>query len=87
MAGMTDYTGVSMDAILAHIRDWRDETAKCVEALKRLQEEVRRHREQLDQPDEIAVYAGFFIDLLRSVPSPGTSGSPRSRVSRSVQGQ
>ena len=64
MAGMTDYTGVSMDVILAHIRDWRDETAKCVEALSRLQEEVRRHREQLDQPDEIAAYIRFFIDLL-----------------------
>jgi diguanylate cyclase (GGDEF)-like protein len=64
MAGMTDYTGVSMDVILAHIRDWRDETAKCVGTLCRLQEEVRRHREQLDQPDEIAAYVRFFIDLL-----------------------
>lgn len=64
MAGMTDYTGVPMNVILAHIRDWRDETAKCVEGLKRLQEEVQRHYEQLDRPDEIAAYAGFFIDLL-----------------------
>lgn len=64
MAGMTDYTGVSMSVILAHIRDWRDETAKCVEALSRLQEEVGRHSGQLDQPDEIAAYVRFFIDLL-----------------------
>ncbi len=63
MAGMTDYTGVSMDVILAHIRDWRDETAKCIVALSRLQEELPRHHEQLDQPAEIAKYIRFFIDL------------------------
>ncbi len=63
MAGMTDYTGVSMDTILAHIRDWRAETAKCIETLKGLQGEVQSHRAHLDWPDNIAAYVGFFIDL------------------------
>jgi GGDEF domain-containing protein len=64
MAGMTDYTGVSMDVILAHLRDWRDETAGAIEALRRLDRAVDQHRNDLNWPDEIRGYVEFFIDLL-----------------------
>ena len=64
MAGMTDYTGVSIDVILAHLREWRDETARCIEALKHLQDEARRHRQQLSRADDIVTYVRYFIDLL-----------------------
>lgn len=60
---MTDYTGVSMDVILGHLRDWRDETARCIEALRRLQGEVERHRERLNRPNDIIAHVRFFIDL------------------------
>jgi len=63
MAGMTDYTGVSMGVILAHLRDWRDETARCMEALTVLQAETERHREQLNRPNDIIAHLRFFIDL------------------------
>jgi diguanylate cyclase (GGDEF)-like protein len=63
MAGMTDYTGVSMDVVLAHLRDWRDETAGCIEALKHLEGEVERHRDQLDRPNDIITHVRFSIDL------------------------
>lgn len=65
MAGMTDYTGVSLEVILAHLRDWRGETAKCIEALAHLQGEAERHRQQLDRPNDILAYCHFFSDLLR----------------------
>ncbi len=61
---MTDYTGVSMDVILAHLRDWRDETVRSIEALTHLHGEAERHREQLSWPDDILAYVTFFIDLL-----------------------
>jgi diguanylate cyclase (GGDEF)-like protein len=63
MAGMTDYTGVPMTVILAHLRDWRDETARCIEALRHLQGEVERHRGHLDRPSDIVRHVSFFIDL------------------------
>lgn len=63
-AGMTDYTGVSMDVILEHLRDWRDETARAIEALRGLDREIDQHRDQLDWPDEIHRYVELFLDLL-----------------------
>lgn len=63
MAGMTDYTGVSLDVILAHLRDWRDETAECIETLSHLQGEVERHRQQLNRSGDIIAYVSFFNDL------------------------
>ncbi len=63
LAGMTDYTGVSMDVVLAHLRDWRDETAKCIDALRRLQGEVERNRDRLDGSFRIGTQVRFFLDL------------------------
>lgn len=61
---MTDYTGASIDVILAHLRDWRDETARCIEALKHLQEETERYRQQLNRANGIVTYITYFLDLL-----------------------
>lgn len=62
-AGMTDYTGVSIDAILGHLRGWRDSTVSAIEELTRLKSEVEAHHTRLDLPNEIGEYIGFFMDL------------------------
>lgn len=64
MAGMTDYTGVAINVVLVHLREWRDETARCIEALKHLQEEAERCRQQLSRADAIVTYVRYFVDLL-----------------------
>jgi diguanylate cyclase (GGDEF)-like protein len=64
IAGMTDYTGVSLDVIVSHVGAWRDETVRCIEELRRLDGEVDTRREHLDWPDDIREYIAFFIDLL-----------------------
>jgi diguanylate cyclase (GGDEF)-like protein len=61
---MTDYTGVSMDVILAHLHDWRDATAGAIEALRGLNREIDQHRDKLNCPDEIRGYVELFLDLL-----------------------
>jgi diguanylate cyclase (GGDEF)-like protein len=53
-----------MDVILSHLGAWRDETARCIEELRRLDREVGRCGERLDWPDDIRNYIAFFIDLL-----------------------
>ncbi|HTD22498.1 MAG TPA: deaminase [Terriglobales bacterium] len=62
-AGMTDYTGVPMDVILSHLRDWRDNTVDTISQLKRLQERVDKQRDKLDSPDDVSQYIDFFVDL------------------------
>jgi pyrimidine deaminase RibD-like protein len=63
MAGTTDYTGVSMDAILSHVRGWRDSTANTIKALQRLRGQVETHKDRLDWPAEILNFLDCFIDL------------------------
>lgn len=62
-AGMTDYTGVPLDTILAHLRDWRDETERCLRTLRQHLCDVEKQRVQLDDPDDVIVYINLMIDL------------------------
>ena len=61
---MTDYTGVPMEDVLAHLRAWRDDTVGCIEDLRDLEKEVETHRLQFESPDDIVGYVEFFVDLL-----------------------
>lgn len=63
VAGMTDYTGVPFDTILAHLRDWKDETGRCLETLRQLRGDAEKHRAQLDAPDDVIAYINLMIDL------------------------
>lgn len=65
MAGMTDYTGVSMDVILAHLSDWRDSTADTIKNLKNLRDQVETNRNKLDRPNEIIDFIDYFVDLFK----------------------
>lgn len=61
--GMTDYTGVPLDAILPHLRKWRDNTTAAAEELVALRDKVEANQDRLDGPREILSYIDFFIDL------------------------
>jgi hypothetical protein len=63
MAGMTDYTGVPLDDIVSHLRDWRDGTADTIKNLRGLNERVKVEKARLDGPTDILRYLDFFIDL------------------------
>ena len=63
-SGTTDYTGVPLEDILSHLRNWRDDTSSCVKDLQRFEGEVEVHREEFYTPDDILWYIRFFIDLL-----------------------
>ena len=65
MAGMTDYTGVSKDVILSHLRGWRHSTADTIKTLRGLHDQVEAHKEKLDWPNEIIWFIDFFIDLFK----------------------
>ena len=60
---MTDYTGIQMDVILSHLRDWRDNTAGSEEELRRLQGKVKAHRDRIDDPDDVLDFIDVVLDL------------------------
>lgn len=53
-----------MEDILSHLRNWRDDTSRCVEDLQRFEGEVEAHRQEFYTPDDVLAYIRFFIDLL-----------------------
>jgi hypothetical protein len=63
MAGMTDYTGVSMEVILSHLDLWSKHTGEAIKELMRLQRMVEKHQDDLDGPNDILGYISYFIDL------------------------
>jgi hypothetical protein len=64
MVGMTDYTGVSLADILAHLRDWKQGTDEAIESLRGHLPKVLKASDRLDGPDDIEGYIRAFIDLL-----------------------
>ena len=63
LAGMTDYTGVDLDSIVAHLREWRDMTKETVSALHQLRRRVDEEAQSLENPEDIQKYIDYFIDL------------------------
>lgn len=62
IAGGTDYTGMPMDDILSHLKDWRDNTVQTMQKLSELKTSALRHRDRLDSPGNIIEFLDFFID-------------------------
>jgi hypothetical protein len=65
MAGMTDYTGVPVEDITAHIADWHRETTTVIEALRSYKTQVQNSASSFDSPRAILAYLDYFIDLFR----------------------
>ena len=63
IAGMTDYTGVDLEDIERHLRDWRDNTADAIGSLAECLKEVEEKRALLEAPNAVNTYINYFIDL------------------------
>ena len=63
IAGMTDYTGVGMEDILAHFRDWQRMTEETIPALRQLRKKVESRLEVFEDPTDVLDYIDHFCDL------------------------
>ena len=65
IAGGTDYTGVSLEDIVADLRAWQRNTDEAVQLLEGHLSEACRHRSRLDSPKRIERYIQHFIELFK----------------------
>ena len=63
IAGMTDYTGVSFEDIMEHIREWHDNTNAAIESLQQLRQRVTDEGESIWHADDVIEYIDYFNDL------------------------
>lgn len=63
LAGMTDYTGVSLSNILADFENWLKLTSETVEKLQRYAEKIEENRSLIENPREVLSFIYFFINL------------------------
>lgn len=61
--GCTDYTGRSLEEIVEHIRDWKNETTNSIEKLREFQREVKKQHDRLSNPVQVERHISHFIDL------------------------
>ena len=64
MAGMTDYTGYSLDEIREELGDWINSTKSVIEALKEHDAKVVENELKIDRPHIIRGYIEYWGDLL-----------------------
>jgi len=60
---MTDYTGVSLEDIVEHLRDWKRNTDEAISLLEGHLSNVVNARDRLDGPEDIEGYIKACIDL------------------------
>jgi hypothetical protein len=63
MAGMTDYTGVSLDDILIHLREWKEYVEQTTAELQQLKKAVHNAAGRLHNPRGIVDYIDHFTGL------------------------
>lgn len=63
LAGMTDYTGVGLDNIHVHLREWMENTDKTINDLRRYRESAENQSSLLKNSKQIISYIDYFIDL------------------------
>ena len=64
-AGMTDYTGVSLDAIIEHIEDWNKATKDELENLENYARLIENNESCFNDVEGIKDYIFFFTDLFK----------------------
>ena len=62
---MTDYTGVGLEDIVAHLRDWRDNTAMTIEFLEGQIPLSEGQVKLLENPRAVTSYVTYFVDLFK----------------------
>lgn len=63
LAGMTDYTGISLEDVHAHLRDWLANTDKTIDVLRGYREKVENESNLLKNPREVISFIDHFVDL------------------------
>lgn len=63
LAGWTDYTGVQLDDIIQHLRDWERATKETIVLLQEYRVTANNKAELLENSTEIISYLSFFISL------------------------
>lgn len=63
ITGMTDYTGVSLDDILSHLREWLSNTEKTIDSLRHYLFKTEEQRSLLENPKAVISFLKHFIDL------------------------
>ena len=62
-AGCTDYTGVGVDVIVDHLKDWRATTSETIGHLRTYRSRVDASSNSFDSPRDIRDYIDGCIDL------------------------
>lgn len=63
--GLRDYTGVSLEDIIADLRKWHSLTGVVIRRLIELKDEIKSNLERLEDADSIIGYIDYFIDLFQ----------------------
>jgi hypothetical protein len=63
MAGMTDYTGVSLEDILVHLREWKEYTERTIAELEQLKKAVHDAAGRLHNSRGMVDYIDYFTGL------------------------
>jgi len=63
LAGMTDYTGVSLEDILSDFSDWLQHTSETVERLEKYALKVEENKALIENPREVSSFIEFFLNL------------------------
>ncbi len=63
MAGWTDYTGVSLEDICHHLREWEKLTRDTIGQLEKYRAAAKAKAALLESHREVISYINFFIDL------------------------
>lgn len=63
LAGMTDYTGVSLEDILSDFEGWLKLTSKTIEKLQGYITKVEGNKDLIENPREVLSFLHFFINL------------------------
>lgn len=65
ICGMTDYTGVDLETIVDHLKDWKLNTQGTINELKRHLTSVHENWDRIDNPSDIEWFINHFIDLFK----------------------
>ena len=65
ICGMTDYTGVDLETIVDHLKDWKLNTEGTINELNRHLTSVHENWDRIDNPSDIEWFINDFIDLFK----------------------
>lgn len=61
--GGTDYTGVTLDDIYEHLREWRESTNALLQKLTEFKAQVIQNEKNIDCPDDVSDFIDISVDL------------------------